>query len=91
MTLFSQTSIATTVFILILFLPAACLPLALDTFFSSTDLSEMGVCLETSDDTFPMQGYELICIPQDSDKREDTNEYVWRSAKDFRSVSNLSA
>jgi hypothetical protein len=52
--------LATTVFILILFLPAACLPLALDTFFSSSELGEMGVRLETSDDTFRVQGYELV-------------------------------
>ncbi len=52
--------LATTVFILILFLPAACLPLALETFFSTADLDEMGISLESSDDTFPMQGYELV-------------------------------
>jgi hypothetical protein len=49
---------ATTVFIFILLLPAAFLPLWLNS-FSSAELKEMGVCLETSDDTFPMQGYEL--------------------------------
>ena len=65
------------IFILILLLPAVCLPLALDTFISSADLKEMGISLENSDNTFPMQGYELVCIHQDSDKREDTNEYVW--------------
>jgi len=48
------------IFILILFLPAAFLPLALDTFASSADLDEMGISLESSDDTFPMQGYELV-------------------------------
>lgn len=47
------------IFILILFLPAAFLPLALDVFVSSADLDEMGVSLENSDDTFPMQGDEL--------------------------------
>jgi hypothetical protein len=47
------------IFILILFLPAAFLPVALDTFVSSPDLDEMGILLENSDDTFPMQGYEL--------------------------------
>jgi hypothetical protein len=52
--------LATTVFILILLLPAACLPLALDIFASKTDLDEMGISLESSDDTFPMQGYELV-------------------------------
>ncbi len=52
--------LATTVFILILFLPTACLPLALDIFASKTDLDEMGISLENSDDTFPMQGYELV-------------------------------
>jgi len=40
------------IFILILLLPAAWLPLALDTFFSSTDLDEMGISLEISGDTF---------------------------------------
>jgi hypothetical protein len=48
------------IFILILFLPAAFLPLVLDTFFSDSDLGEMGICLESTDDTFPMQGYELV-------------------------------
>jgi hypothetical protein len=43
------------IFILILLLPAVCLPLALDTFFSSSDLDEMGICLESSDDTLPIQ------------------------------------
>ena len=51
---------ATIVFILILFLPAAFLPVVLDTFSSSADLDEMGIVLENQDDTFPMQGYELV-------------------------------
>jgi hypothetical protein len=51
---------ATTVFILILFLPAAFLPVLLDTFSSNTELEEMGIVLENSDDIFPMQGYELV-------------------------------
>lgn len=46
--------------ILILFLPAAFLPVALDTCVSNTDLGEMGISLESSDDTFPRQGYELV-------------------------------
>ncbi len=50
------------IFILILLLPAACLPLTLDTFFSSSDLDEMGIFLENSDDMFPMQGYELVDV-----------------------------
>jgi hypothetical protein len=50
----------TSIFILILLLPAACLPLALDTFFSSSDLDEMGISLESSDDMLPIQGYELV-------------------------------
>ena len=48
------------IFILILFLPVACLPLVLDGFFSSFDLNEMGISLENSDDTVTMQGYELV-------------------------------
>ena len=48
------------IFILILLLPAVCLPLALDTFFSSSDLDEMGISLESSDDMLPIQGYELV-------------------------------
>jgi len=48
------------IFILILFLPAAFLPVVLDTFSSSAELDEMGIVLENSDDTFPMQGYELF-------------------------------
>jgi hypothetical protein len=54
--------LATTVFILILFLPAAFLPVVLDTFASSTDLDEMGISLENSDDTFSMRGYELVDV-----------------------------
>ena len=50
------------IFILILFLPAAILPVVLDTFASSADLDEMGISLENSDDTFPMQGYELVGV-----------------------------
>ena len=50
----------TSIFILILLLPAAFLPLALDTFFSSSELGKMGISLESSDETFPMQGYELV-------------------------------
>ena len=45
---------------LILFLPAAFLPLGLDMFFSPDDLDEMGIRPENPDDTFPMQGYELV-------------------------------
>lgn len=48
------------IFILIPFLPAACLPLVLETFFSDAELDEMGVCLEKSVDTVSMQGYELV-------------------------------
>ena len=48
------------IFILILFLPATFLPVVLDTFSSSAELNEMGIVLKSSDDTFPMQGYELV-------------------------------
>ena len=51
---------ATSIFILILFLPAALLPLGFDTLFSAADLDEMGVCLESHDDAFLMQEYELV-------------------------------
>jgi hypothetical protein len=34
------------ILILILILPVVCLPAALDTFFSMTDLDEMGICRE---------------------------------------------
>lgn len=54
--------LATIVFILILFLPAAFLPMALDTFTSNADLDEMGISLESSDDTFPIRGYELADV-----------------------------
>lgn len=47
-------------FILIFFLPAAFLPLALNTFASSADLEEMGITLENSDNTFHTEGYELV-------------------------------
>ena len=48
------------IFILILFLPAAFLPVVLDTFSSRAELEEMGISLENQDDTFPKQGYELV-------------------------------
>jgi len=48
------------IFILILFLPAALLPVVLDAFVSSSDLNEMGIVLENQDDTFTMQGYDLV-------------------------------
>jgi len=62
----------TSIFILILLLPAVCLPLALKTFFSSTDLSEMGVCLKKSKDAHAMSLYEheLVCIPIKSNSCE---------------------
>jgi len=50
------------IFILILLLPAACLPLALEAFFSSADLKEMGISLENSDDTHPMQEDGLVDV-----------------------------
>lgn len=62
----------TSIFILILLLPAACLSLALDTFFSTTQLSEMGISLKNSDDTLPMQGYELVGLIPSSN-----NNNVW--------------
>lgn len=51
----------TSIFILILLFPAACLPLALNTFFSSSDLDKMGISLKNSDEPLiSMQGYELV-------------------------------
>lgn len=44
---------ATSIFILMLFLPAALLPLGFDTLFSTADLDEMGICLESLDE--PLQ------------------------------------
>ena len=52
--------LATSITLLILFLPAACLPLVLVLFSSNSELEEMGILLESSDDTFPMQGYEPV-------------------------------
>lgn len=48
------------IFILILFLPSAVLPLGLSTLFSPDELDEMGICLEKSEDIFHQQGYELV-------------------------------
>jgi hypothetical protein len=69
----------TSIFILILLLPAACLPLALDTFFSSSDLDEMGISLESSDDMLPIQGYELVGFLPASSPCEawETNEPIY--------------
>lgn len=47
------------IFILILFLPAAILPVALDMFVSNCDLDEMGISLEDTDDIFPILADEL--------------------------------
>jgi hypothetical protein len=55
-----EITMLASIFILILLLPAAFLPVALDAFVSDTDLDEMGISLENSDDTFSMQGYELV-------------------------------
>jgi hypothetical protein len=44
-----ETTMFILIIILILFVPAAFLPMTLETFFSSNELSEMGVCLENID------------------------------------------
>ena len=72
------------IFILILFLPAAFLPVALDAFTSSADLDEMGISLESSDDTFPMQGYELAVVPPISNNISDSGGYVWDISEQFQ-------
>jgi hypothetical protein len=79
------------IFIFILLLPAACLPLALDIFFSSSELGEMGVCLKKSDDLHAMSlyEYELVCIPLNSNSCENAG-FLWGSAKDYKFVSKLS-
>lgn len=59
-------------FILILFLPAAFLPIALDVFASSNNLDEMGICLEKSEGAFPMQRYELAGIHPTKNSCEET-------------------
>lgn len=46
------------ILIFILFVPAF-LPIVLATFVSESGLNEMGISLGSTDDTFPMQGYEL--------------------------------
>ena len=65
------------IFILILLLPGVCLPLALDTFFSSADLDEMGISLESSDDTFFMQGHQLVGLPPASSNCKGFDGWVW--------------
>jgi hypothetical protein len=42
------------ILILILFLPVTLLPLALDTFFSSNELSEMGIYLGNSETAYSL-------------------------------------
>jgi hypothetical protein len=69
----------TSIFILILFLPAALLPLGLSTFLSAGELEEMGISLESSDDTFPMQGYELAGFLPTSNNCE-----VWEIREQFQ-------
>ena len=51
---------AIVIFTFIFFLPAAFLPVLLDVFTSRANLNEMGISLENADDTFPVQGYELV-------------------------------
>ena len=65
------------IFILALFLPVAFLPLALDTFLSGTDLTEMGICLETSEISHPMQGCEFAGIFPTTHRQENISEYLW--------------
>ena len=54
------------IFILILFLPTAFLPVAIKTFFTSGELDEMGICLE---DSQTMQGCD------DTAHVPDENQY----------------
>jgi len=65
------------IFILILFLPAACLPLAFDTFFSSSELDEMGICLETPGEPFPTQGSELVGFQPTTHNCKNAAGCVW--------------
>jgi hypothetical protein len=51
--------------------------LALETFFSSSELGEMGICLETSDDMVPMQKYELVGLLPTSNNCEDSDGCIW--------------
>lgn len=68
------------IFILILFLPAAFLPLSLDTFFSNSELEEMGVCLERSTEPLLVQRYELVGFLTVS-----TNYESWEIGESLRS------
>jgi|GEM_PF-4689397 len=43
----------TLIIILLILLPVTFLPLAMDTFFSSSELNEMGICLENTEVTQP--------------------------------------
>ena len=77
----------TSIFILILFLPAAFLPLGLSTFFSSNDLDEMGICLERPENWISIQS--IISMPshepgdtfQKSIGCEDAIRYVWETSE----------
>jgi len=42
----------------------------LDAVVSISDLDEMGIVLENSDETFPMQGYEFVGFLPDSNRCE---------------------
>jgi hypothetical protein len=59
-----ETTMFASIFILILFLPAAVLPLVLDIFVPNADLEEMGVSLENSDDSSPCRDMSLqVSLP----------------------------
>lgn len=72
------------IFILILFLPAACLPLAFDIFFSSSELDEMGICLETPDESFPTQGDELVGFHPTANHCKNADGCVWEIRKELQ-------
>lgn len=57
-----ETAMLASIFILVIFLPAAILPVALDAFVSICDLDEMGISLENTDDIFPLPAHELVGI-----------------------------
>ena len=67
--------------ILILFLPAAFLPLGLSTFFSPDELEEMGVSLERSEMPLLVQGYELVGFLPASNNNGDSDGYVREISK----------
>lgn len=83
----------TSILILILFLPVAFLPLVLNTFFSSDELSEMGICLGISQTRQECDSINAVCKSQSSTKSHSGKDAspLWDVSKHSSLSTNMSA